>query len=165
MRDSAVILLAEDEEDYVLLIRKAFAQAKIPIVLQVVSDGREAMWYLEGVGKYRNRDEYPLPDLLLLDLKLPRYNGFEVLSWIREQPGFSALRVLVLTSSDRVKDVNEAYRLGANSFLVKPYDFNDLAYLGQLIHDFWLEASQSPEAFRPPKKGSRDEPNGSKKQS
>lgn len=163
MRDSAVILLAEDEEDYVLLIRKAFAEAKIPIILQVVSDGREAMWYLQGEGKYSNRDEYPLPDLMLLDLKLPRYSGFEVLSWIREQPGFSALRVLVLTSSDRVKDVNEAYRLGANSFLVKPYDFGDLAYLGQLIHDFWLEASRTPETFRPPKKGSRDGTNGSKK--
>src|SRR5579862_8754064 len=161
MPDTAVILLAEDEEDYVLLLKKAFDQAKISVVLHVVSDGREAMWYLEGVGKYANRDEYPLPDLVLLDLKLPRYNGFEVLSWLRKQPGFLALRVLVLTSSDRVKDVNEAYRLGANSFLVKPYDFEDLAHLSALIHDFWLDASRSPEAFRPHRKGS--EPNGSKK--
>ncbi len=163
MPDTAVILLAEDEEDYVLLLKKAFDQAKISVVLHVVSDGREAMWYLEGVGKYANRDEYPLPDLVLLDLKLPRYNGFEVLSWLRKQPGFLALRVLVLTSSDRVKDVNEAYRLGANSFLVKPYDFDDLAYLSALINDFWLEASRSPETFRQPRKGSPGESNVSKK--
>jgi CheY-like chemotaxis protein len=164
MPESSVILLAEDEEDYVLLIKKAFAETQLPIVVQVVSDGREAMWYLDGVGKYSNREEYPLPDLFLLDLKLPRYNGFEVLSWLRKQPGFATLRVLVLTSSDRVKDVNEAYRLGANSFLVKPYDFSDLAHLSALIHDFWLDASRSPESFRPPKKGSPDEPNGSKKE-
>lgn len=132
-------------------------------MLHAVSDGREAMWYLDGVGKYANRDEYPLPDLLLLDLKLPRYNGLEVLAWLRKQPGFSALRVLVLTSSDRVKDVNEAYRLGANSFLVKPYDFDDLAYLSALINDFWLEASRSPESIRPSKKESPGESNGSKK--
>ena len=163
MPESAVILLAEDEEDYVLLVKKAFAQANIPTVLQVVADGREAMWYLEGVGKYANRDEYPLPDLFLLDLKLPRYNGFEVLSWLRKQPGFASLRVLVLTSSDRVKDVNEAYRLGANSFLVKPYDFDDLANLSALINDFWLDASRSPESIRPSRKTSPDKPNDSKK--
>lgn len=165
MPESAVILLAEDEEDYVLLIKKAFTQTKIPIVLQVVSDGREAMCYLEGVGKYANRDEFPLPDLFLLDLKLPRYNGFEVLAWLRKHPGFATLRVLVLTSSERVRDVNEAYRLGANSFLVKPYDFDDLAYLSALINDFWLEASRSPESYRPPKTDSHDETNGSKKES
>lgn len=164
MPESAVILLAEDEEDYVLLLRKAFEQAKVPVVLHAVSDGREAMWYLDGVGKYSNREEYPLPDLLLLDLKLPRYNGLEVLSWLRKQPGFSALRVLVLTSSDRVKDVNEAYRLGANSFLVKPYDFDNLAYLSALINDFWLEASRSPESHRLQKKQSPGESNGSKKE-
>jgi CheY-like chemotaxis protein len=163
MPEHAVVLIAEDEEDYVLLIKRAFAEANILNPLHVVTDGQEVMAYLKGEGKYANRDEYPLPDLLLLDLKLPRYSGFEVLSWLRKQPGFSTLRVLVLTSSDRIRDVNQAYAAGANSFLVKPYDFDDLTYLTNLIRDFWLQASRPPEAFRPAKGGQVEKPDDSKK--
>jgi CheY-like chemotaxis protein len=151
MPDHAVILLAEDEEDYVLLIQRAFEQAKIPNPLHVVWNGQEAISYLKGDGKYANREEYPLPDLFLLDLKMPRVNGFEVLKWVREQPGLSPLRVLVLTSSDQIRDVNEAYKLGANSFLVKPLDFQDFTQLSRLIQEFWLKASKTPETFRAPR--------------
>ena len=151
MAEHAVILLAEDEEDYVLLIQRAFAQAKIPNPLHVVWNGQEAISYLKGDGKYSNREEYPLPDLFLLDLKMPRVNGFEVLKWVREQPGLAPLRVLVLTSSDQIRDVNEAYKLGANSFLVKPMDFQDFAQLSRLIQEFWLKASKAPETYRPPR--------------
>src|SRR6202000_3440200 len=140
MAEHAVILLAEDGEDYVLLIQRAFAQAKIPNPVHIVWNGQEAISYLKGDGKYSNREEYPLPDLFLLDLKRPRMNGFEVIKWVREQPGLAALRVLVLTSSDQIRDVNEAYRLGANSFLVKPMDFQDFAQLSRLIQEFWLKA-------------------------
>src|SRR5215475_12782626 len=103
MAEHAVILLAEDEEDYVLLIRSAFAKANIPNPLYVVSNGQEAISYLKGDGKYANRAEYPLPDLFLLDLKMPRVNGFEVLQWLRSQPGLAPLRVLVLTSSEEIR--------------------------------------------------------------
>jgi CheY-like chemotaxis protein len=151
MVEHAVILLAEDEEDYVLLIQKAFEKANIRNPLHVVWNGEEAILYLKGAGKYSNRDEYPLPDLFLLDLKMPRVNGFEVLKWLRAQPGFGALRVLVLTSSDEIRDVNEAYKLGANSFLVKPLDFQDFTQLSRLIQDFWLAASKAPQASRPPR--------------
>jgi CheY-like chemotaxis protein len=151
MAEHAVILLAEDEEDYVLLIRRAFAMAKIPNPVHVVWNGQEAIAYLKGEGKYSNREEYPLPDLFLLDLKMPRVNGFEVLKWVRSQPGLAPLRVLVLTSSDEIRDVNEAYKLGANSFLVKPLDFEDFAQLSRLIQEFWLKASKTPETFRAPK--------------
>jgi len=157
MPERAVILLAEDEEDYVLLIERAFERANIPNPLYTVWNGEEVIYYLKGEGKYANRDEYPLPDLLLLDLKMPRVNGFEVLTWLRQQPGLSGLRVLVLTSSDEIRDVNLAYQLGANSFLVKPLDFQDTTTLSRLICDFWLKASKTPESFRPP----RTEPNGS----
>jgi len=156
MAEHAVILLAEDEEDYVLLIRHAFSQANIPNPLHVVWNGQEAIAYLKGEGKYSNRDEYPLPDLMLLDLKMPRVNGFEVLKWIRAQPGLAPLRVLVLTSSEQLRDVNEAYRLGANSFLVKPLDFQDFTQLSRLISDFWLKASKTPETSRPPKTSNND---------
>jgi len=159
MAEQAVILLAEDDEDYVLLIQRAFIQAKVPNPLHVVWNGEEAISYLKGNGKYSNRDEYPLPDLMLLDLKMPRVNGFEVLQWLRAQPGLSSLRVLVLTSSDEIRDVNDAYRLGANSFLVKPMDFEDTAELSRLINDFWLKASRTPDSFRPPPdKGSAKTP-------
>src|SRR5438034_11513986 len=118
--DFEVILLAEDNENHVLLIRRAFEQAGLVNPLYVVSNGEEAISYLKGEGKYANRDEYPLPCLMLLDLKMPKKDGFEVLEWLRGQPGFSSLRVVVLTTSEELRDVNRAYRLGANSFLTKP---------------------------------------------
>jgi CheY-like chemotaxis protein len=149
MPERAVILLAEDEEDYVLLIKSAFSKAKILNPLYVVWNGEEVVYYLKGQGKYSNRAEYPLPDLLLLDIKMPRLSGFEVLTWIRQQPGLRGLRVLMLTSSDEIRDVNKAYQLGANSFLVKPHDFDDLAELSRLISDFWLNKSKCPETQRP----------------
>ena len=160
MLDRAVILLAEDEEDYVLLIRHAFEKGNILNPLYVVHNGQEVIQYLKGDGKYSDRDEFPLPDLLLLDLKMPRVNGFEVLKWIREQPGLSALRVLVLTSSDEIRDVNMAYQLGANSFLVKPMDFQNVTEMSKLIREFWLRVSKTPEVFRPPRRPSpqRDPP-------
>jgi CheY-like chemotaxis protein len=151
MSDKAVVLVAEDEEDYVLLLRRAFSEAKISNPLFVVSTGSEMMMYLKGDGKYSNRIEYPLPDLLLLDLKLPGFNGLEILGWLRSHPGLSALRVIVLTSSEQMKDINDAYRLGANSFLVKPYDFTDLVSLAQVLQKFWLQMAKTPETFRLPK--------------
>ena len=151
MSDKAVVLIAEDEEDYVLLLKRAFSEAKVPNPLFVVSTGSEMMQYLKGEGKYANRVEYPVPDLLLLDLKLPGFNGLEILGWLRSHPGLSALRVIVLTSSEQMKDINDAYRLGANSFLVKPYDFTDLVSLAQVLQKFWLHMAKTPETYRLPK--------------
>jgi len=152
MPEHAVILVAEDEEDYVLLIRRAFEEANLKNPVHFVSTGLEAMAYLKGEGKYSNRDEYPLPELFLLDLKLPGFSGFEIIGWVRSQPGLSGLRIIVLTSSEQMKDVNDAYRLGANSFLMKPYDFADLVHFSRFIGDFWLKMSKCPESFRAPKR-------------
>jgi CheY-like chemotaxis protein len=151
MSDQAVILLAEDREDDILLIRRAFAQGKVFNPLQVVRDGDETISYLAGIGKYQNRAEYPLPDLLLLDLKMPRVDGFEVLKWVRQQPELAALRVVVLTSSDSIRDVNAAYHLGANSFMVKPMDFENVVEMGKMLRDYWLRDSKTPETSRPPR--------------
>jgi CheY-like chemotaxis protein len=148
MPERAVILVAEDEEDYVLLLKQAFSQAHIHNPKYFVSTGVELMSYLKGEGKYANRDEYPLPDLLLLDIKLPGFTGLEVLGWVRAQPGLAGMRVLILTSSEDMKDINDAYRLGANSFLLKPYDFGDLVHLARVIQEFWLYLSKCPESFR-----------------
>jgi CheY-like chemotaxis protein len=148
MPERAVILLAEDSEDDVLLIKHAFAKANILNPLFVVRDGEEAILYLKGEGKFGNREEFPLPDLFLLDLQMPRINGFEVLKWVKQQPGLSALRILVLTSSEALRDVNGAYHLGANSFLVKPHDFQDFVGMGAIIQEFWLRRSKAPQISR-----------------
>ena len=151
MHDQAVILLAEDREDDILLIRRAFKKGSINNPMHVVRDGDEAVAYLKGEGRYFNREEYPLPDLLLLDLKMPRMDGFEVLRWIRQQPGLSLLRVVMLTSSEDIRDVNVAYRLGANSFMVKPMDFENVVELGKVLRDYWLKMDKGPETIRPPR--------------
>src|SRR2546421_4942592 len=144
----AVILLAEDREDEVTLLRRAFAKANFLNPLHVVSNGDEAIDYLKGEGKYANRGEYPLPSLLLLDLKMPRKDGFEVLHWIRKQPDLSALRVIVLTSSDQIRDVNRAYEMGANSFLVKPVDFGSFVEVTRALRGYWLWVAEEPEVSR-----------------
>jgi len=149
--DQALILLAEDREDDILLIRRALARAYIVNPLQVVRDGEEAVAYLRGEGRYFNRVEYPLPELLLLDLKMPRMDGFEVIKWVREQPELSNLRIVVLTSSDNIRDVNLAYQLGANSFMVKPMDFQDVIEMTKFLTRYWLGMSKAPETSRPPK--------------
>ena len=162
MGDQSVILLAEDREDDIALIKRAFAKAYIVNPLQVVRDGEEAIAYLSGVGKYGNRAEYPLPDLMLLDLKMPRVDGFEVLKWVRQQPGLSALRVVVLTSSEAIRDVNVAYQLGANSFMVKPMDFQDVVQMSKFLSSYWLELSKTPESSRAPRPSRSDRANNGK---
>jgi CheY-like chemotaxis protein len=151
MPEHALILLVEDREDDVVLVRRAFAKANVLNPMHVVPDGAEAIAYLKGEGKYSNRAEYPLPELLLLDLKMPGTDGFEVLKWMRQQPGLKTLRVVVLTSSDQMRDVNAAYQMGANSFLVKPIDFERFVEMTQAISGYWLWLSKVPESSRPPK--------------
>jgi CheY-like chemotaxis protein len=116
-----------------------------------VRSGEEAVEYLAGEGNYRNREEYPLPELVLLDLKMTGMDGFDVLKWIRAQPTLKGLRVVVLTSSELVYDVNQAYALGANSFLVKPSSFENFNELIQSMSGYWLWTSKAPELHRPPK--------------
>ena len=145
-----VILVAEDRLDDIELIKKALERAKVSSAMYFVRDGEETIAYLEGERGYANREEYPLPDLLLLDLKMPRMDGFDVLAWIRRQPRLRTLRVVVLTSSEEVRDINLAYELGANSFLVKPLDFEDFARLGEFITNYWLRWDSAPQTSRVP---------------
>jgi CheY-like chemotaxis protein len=152
MSDHALILLVDDSEDDVFLIRKAFAKAKVRNPIHAVSDGEEAIAYLNGEGKYENREEYPLPILILLDLSMPRMDGFGVLRWIRAQPDFSNIPVLVLTHSEQLREVNEAYALGANSFLTKPGDFENYTELARILSEYWMSLVQTPESRRPRKR-------------
>src|ERR1041385_4515920 len=151
MLEQSVILLVEDSDDEVAIIRKAFRNAGVENPLHVVADGKAAVAYLAGTGKYSLRDEYPLPGLVLLDLKLPGMHGFEVLRWIRQTPGLTAMRVVVLTSSDQIRDVNAAYQLGANSFMVKPTDFQNVVEMAKTLRMYWLQMSKAPEISRSPR--------------
>lgn len=139
------ILLVEDTRDDVLLIQRAFRKADLNVRMHVVNDGEAAIDYLAGNGAYADREQTPLPVLVLLDLKLPRRSGFEVLTWIREQPLLKRLPVVILTSSDQMQDVNRAYDLGANSYLVKPVEFNALMEMVKTLDLYWLLWSQRPE--------------------
>lgn len=155
--EQAVILLVEDRLDDVTLIERAFANAGVRNPFFVVRDGEEAMAYLYGNGKYANRAEFPLPDIMLLDLKMPKMDGFEVLYEVRKDKNFAALRIIVLTSSEEISDVNRAYDLGANSFLVKPLEFENFTSMMRTLSAFWLRQSRAPVIERPPRK---KEPNG-----
>jgi CheY-like chemotaxis protein len=139
----AVILIAEDDENDVFLIKRAFHQAQFENPLEVVSTGEHAIGYLQGSPPFEDRLRYPLPSLVLLDLKMPRKNGFEVLAWIRQRPEFNALAVVVLTSSQESADINRAYALGANSYLVKPASFLSLVDMINRLKEYFKFTNQS----------------------
>src|SRR5438876_11011111 len=144
LRDAAILLVEDDEAD-ILLLRRAFRNARIANSLVEVRDGQEAIQYLAGEGPYADRSRYPIPFLMLLDLRLPKLSGFEVLAWIREQPELAELIVVVLTGSDHVPDATKARDLGANSYLVKPGDFEELVQMVKRIKGRWLLLDSLPE--------------------
>ena len=146
-----VILVAEDDENHAFFIERAFPQVGLRNPVFFVSDGAQAIAYLKGEGGFANRREFPLPSLLLLDLKMPNKDGFEVLTWLRRQPTLKALRVVVFTTSGAVHDITRAYELGANSFLTKPMNFTDLVDLTRWIQGYWLQFSREPDLDRSPR--------------
>jgi len=141
----ATILLVEDDADDALLMRRAFSRARLANPLQIVQDGEEAIEYLEGTGKYSDRNRFPLPLMVLLDLKLPGKHGFEVLEWIRDQSHFDQLPVVILTASKEQPDIQKAYRLGANSYLVKPTGLEDLVEMMLRLQGYWILVNCKPE--------------------
>ncbi len=140
--ETRTILVAEDDENDVFLMRRAFAQAHSQAALQFVSNGEEALAYLRGNGLYAARDQFPFPALLLLDLKMPRKNGLEVLEVIRADPDLKTLTVVVFTASNQERDINLALGLGANSYLVKPSKPEALSSLLHRVEDYWLTLNQ-----------------------
>jgi len=146
---SATILLAEDDPNDAKLVGVALQRSLSGVPLIVVNDGIELINYLQGQGKYADRRVYPFPELVLLDLKMPRMDGFEVLRWLRQQPILKRLPVIVLTNSSQDADAEMAYDAGANSYLVKPTRFEDLVKTMQLVGDFWLSGPMIPNAVPP----------------
>ena len=138
------ILLVEDDPNDVVLIKRAFQKNGLINPLQVVNNGEEAVKYLEGKSPFNDRSKFPVPILILLDLKMPKMNGFEFLKWIRNHPVYRKTIVVILTSSKESPDVNLAYELGANSYLVKPVEFNDLIRLIKELHLYWMILNEPP---------------------
>ena len=134
----APILAAEDEETDALLLKIAFKEAGLPNALVLARDGQEAVDYLSGRPPYADRSLHPLPGLLLLDLKMPRMTGFEVLEWLATRPDLKDLPVVVLSSSADQLDIARALRTGARDCREKPHDYRQLTHLLQEVCARWL---------------------------
>lgn len=132
------ILYAEDDPDDVFFMIRACKHAGIESLIQTVPDGQEVIRYLSGEGKYADRARYPIPRLVLLDLHLPGLSGFEVLQWIRQTPSVAMIPTLVLTSSNSEIDISRASELGANGYLVKPGNPDQLLTMTKALRDYWL---------------------------
>ena len=138
------ILHVEDDPNDVLLVERAIKKSNAPVLLRSVGDGDKAVAYLKGDESFSNREQFPLPNLVLLDLKMPRKSGLEVLGWIRENAELKRLPVVIFTSSKHDQDINRAYDLGANSYLVKPVGFDSLLDTVKQIQAYWGALNQSP---------------------
>jgi CheY-like chemotaxis protein len=139
MLDKVPILLAEDDKNDIFLMRRAFDNAGYLNPLVVVHNGMEALQYLQGEGQYADREKYPLPGMLLLDLKMPLMDGFDLLVWLRSQPRFNALPVVVLTSSKLETDISRSREMGVFDYRVKPHRFEDLVRLLDDVRKCWLD--------------------------
>ena len=139
------VLLVEDDLNDIFLVKRAFKRADIPNPLQVVTDGVEAIHYLQGEGKYADRHLFPLPRLLVMDIKMPRKTGFEVLEWIKGDHLLKRIPVVIVSSSDQPQDINKAYELGANAYMIKPMDFKSVENLFQTITHYWGLECAKPE--------------------
>jgi len=144
-REDLTILVAEDLDSDAQLLRMAFKKAEVTAPLRFVRDGAEAIEYLEGRAGSAEQTPPPLPTMFLLDIKMPRMDGFEVLEWVRRQPGLKRMVVIVLTASDLRMDVNRAYDLGANSYLVKPTGVEGLERLARSLRQYWVECNRYPD--------------------
>lgn len=140
------ILHVEDEEADIFLLQRALKKAGVQLPLKAVTDGQAALDYLSGAEPFADRQQNPLPCLILLDLKLPKQSGFDVLKWLRQNANLRTIVVIVLSSSADPKDVDRAYELGANSFIQKPSDLEQTVRLAQVFKDWWLTYNRFPTA-------------------
>jgi two-component system, response regulator len=143
-----IILLVEDNPSDIGLTQRAFKKSHIANELVVVEDGQEALDYLFGIGAYEGRDAQLLPALVLLDIKLPKVDGFEVLQRIRSDPRTRRLPIVMLTSSSEEQDIGASYDLGVNSYIRKPVDFTQFAQAIQQLDLYWLVLNEMPPKVR-----------------
>ncbi|HEV8542018.1 MAG TPA: response regulator [Verrucomicrobiae bacterium] len=144
MQQDGLILIADDSEDDLLLLKRAFVKTGVLNPIHVVKTGSETVAYLKGDGKYADREQFPFPTILLLDLHMPEGDGFDVLKWIRDKSASGGPLIIVLSRLDEIKNINRAYALGANSFLTKPGDPAELQQLIKTFHGYWLLRNKAP---------------------
>ena len=144
MRSERSILLAEDDPNDVLLLQFAFKQVEMGHPLNVARAGQEVIDYLTGSGAFADRERFPFPALLVLDLKMPRKTGIEVLEWLAGEAALRCLPTLMLSSSTHPGDIEKAYRLGVNAFVVKPPGIAQRMELARMIKNFWLTLNELP---------------------
>ncbi len=142
------ILQVEDDEHDVFFLKRAFQEVGISNPIQVVRDGQEAVDFFSGEGQFADRVRFPLPCLVLLDLKLPRKNGLEVLEWLRGERRLPSLPVIVFSSSAHPEDIEQAYRRGANSFVVKPSGVAERNQFAQAVKGYWLRFHELAPSLR-----------------
>lgn len=142
----SVFLLVEDDQHDAFFVEREFKKAPHHIVLKRVCDGQEAIDYVSGAGPYADRQEFPIPNVVMLDLKMPRINGFDFLQWLRKTApdGLCTIPVIVMSSSDLPKDVARAYHLGANSYLVKPIEWKKFQDLILGLGLYWTQHALTP---------------------
>jgi CheY-like chemotaxis protein len=138
------ILIADDDAQDAMLVRMAAQRAALGIRLESVTDGEQAIDYLLGRARYADRQSHPFPSMMLLDLKMPRLSGFDVLDFVRGEPGLRRLPVVIFSSSDDPKDIKRAYEAGANSYLCKPHSTDDLSALLKALEEYWCKFNRFP---------------------
>ncbi|HEX7859656.1 MAG TPA: response regulator [Verrucomicrobiae bacterium] len=146
-----VILLVDDNPHDVVLIRLAFRRVGIIDTIHLVKDGVEAMRYIKGDGAYADRHQFPTPTLVLLDLKMPQTSGFDVLKWIRDQISLANVVVVVMSGSRNDADIDRAYSLGANHYLIKPTRFEEMVKMMETLKDYsaWAKNGKGGASRRP----------------
>ena len=142
MEADEVVLVAEDNPDDALLLRRALERAGIKARVRFMQDGDEMLLYLQGLGAYANRAANPPPSLIILDLKMPRKSGLEVLEWLSNHKECAVVPTVVMSSSNLLEDVQTAYALGANTYFVKPTTFEELVETMKMLKDYWHRAQR-----------------------
>lgn len=144
----AAVLIAEDSEADIFFLLRAFAASKVKNPVHVVRTGAEAIQYLSGEGKYSVRTRYPMPGIVLLDLKMPSPDGFEVLRWKQRRPDMQKILWVALSNFDGIRTINDAYAAGATTFLTKPLDAKDIQHLIEGFNDYWQLHEDASAALR-----------------
>jgi CheY-like chemotaxis protein len=138
--EDPIVLLVDDSKNDAMLMRIVFERTGSAEPLRFAVDGDDAIAYLKGDGRYRDRKQFPIPTVILMDLNMPKKNGFEVLEWIRQQPTLKRMHVYILSASNRPEDIERAYDLGANSYLLKPGNLDGLVQMTECLVA-WLKLS------------------------